>query len=34
VRELNERGKRWGAASACIGGGQGIAVVVENTNAK
>jgi acetyl-CoA acyltransferase 2 len=34
VRELSERGKRWGAASACIGGGQGIAVVVENTNAK
>jgi acetyl-CoA acetyltransferase family protein len=34
VRELNERGKRWGVASACIGGGQGIAVVVENTNAK
>ena len=34
VRELNERGKRWGVASACIGGGQGIAVVVENPNAK
>ncbi len=27
--ELGRRGKRWGVASACIGGGQGIAVVVE-----
>ena len=27
--ELGKRGKRWGAASACIGGGQGIAVLVE-----
>ena len=27
--ELNKRGQRWGVASACIGGGQGIAVVVE-----
>jgi acetyl-CoA acetyltransferase family protein len=27
--ELQRRGKRWGVASACIGGGQGIAVVVE-----
>jgi len=27
--ELGKRGKRWGVASACIGGGQGIAVVVE-----
>jgi len=27
--ELNKRGKRWGVASACIGGGQGIAVIVE-----
>ena len=34
VRELNERGRRWGVASACIGGGQGIAVLVENPNAK
>jgi acetyl-CoA acetyltransferase family protein len=34
VRELNERGKRWGVASACIGGGQGIAIVVENPNAR
>jgi acetyl-CoA acyltransferase 2 len=34
VRELNERGARYGIASACIGGGQGIAVLVENPNAK
>ncbi|HYM80901.1 MAG TPA: acetyl-CoA C-acetyltransferase [Candidatus Limnocylindria bacterium] len=27
--ELAKRGKRWGVASACIGGGQGIAVIVE-----
>ncbi len=27
--ELGRRGKRWGVASACIGGGQGIAIVVE-----
>ncbi|HEY3216897.1 MAG TPA: acetyl-CoA C-acyltransferase [Candidatus Eisenbacteria bacterium] len=27
--ELGKRGKRWGAASACIGGGQGIAVIIE-----
>jgi acetyl-CoA acyltransferase 2 len=29
--EMGKRGKRWGVASACIGGGQGIAVVVERT---
>jgi acetyl-CoA acetyltransferase family protein len=29
LKELRRRGKRWGLASACIGGGQGIAVVVE-----
>jgi len=34
VRELRERGKRFGVASACIGGGQGIAVLVENPDAK
>jgi acetyl-CoA acyltransferase 2 len=28
--ELGRRGKRWGVASACIGGGQGIAVVLEH----
>jgi acetyl-CoA acetyltransferase family protein len=27
--ELARRGKRWGIASACIGGGQGIAVLLE-----
>ncbi len=27
--ELAKRGKRWGAASACIGGGQGIALIFE-----
>ena len=27
--ELGKRGKRWGVASACIGGGQGIAMVLE-----
>src|SRR5436190_4480551 len=27
--ELGKRGKRWGMASACIGGGQGIAMIVE-----
>ncbi len=29
VRELRETGKRYGCASACIGGGQGIAMIVE-----
>ena len=29
VLELGKRSKRWGVASACIGGGQGIAMVVE-----
>jgi len=29
--ELAKRGKRYGIASACIGGGQGIAVLVERT---
>jgi acetyl-CoA acetyltransferase family protein len=29
VHELRRRGERYGLASACIGGGQGIAVVVE-----
>ncbi len=30
ARELQRRGGRWAVASACIGGGQGIAVLVEN----
>ena len=29
--EMQKRGKRWGMASACIGGGQGIAVLLERT---
>jgi acetyl-CoA acetyltransferase len=28
--ELRRRGGRYGVASACIGGGQGIAVIVES----
>jgi acetyl-CoA acetyltransferase family protein len=32
--ELRRRNKRYGLASACIGGGQGIAMIVENTNAQ
>ena len=28
--ELRRRGKRYGLATACIGGGQGIAVIVES----
>jgi acetyl-CoA C-acetyltransferase len=31
ARELRRSGARYGIASACIGGGQGIAVLVENT---
>ncbi|HXZ52744.1 MAG TPA: thiolase family protein [Burkholderiales bacterium] len=31
ARELARSGKRYGIASACIGGGQGIAVLIENT---
>lgn len=30
ARELKRSGLRWGVASACIGGGQGIAMVIEN----
>ena len=33
ARELKRSGLRYGIASACIGGGQGIAVLVENTDA-
>ena len=32
ARELARSGKRYGIASACIGGGQGIALLVENVN--
>jgi len=30
ARELRASGQRWGIASACIGGGQGIALLLEN----
>jgi len=33
ARQLKEIGARWGIASACIGGGQGIALLVENPEA-
>jgi acetyl-CoA C-acetyltransferase len=33
ARELQRSGVRWGIASACIGGGQGIALLLENTAA-
>jgi acetyl-CoA C-acetyltransferase len=34
ARELKRAGLRYGIASACIGGGQGIAVLVENVSAQ
>jgi len=33
ARELKRAGLRWGIASACIGGGQGIALLLENPDA-
>jgi acetyl-CoA C-acetyltransferase len=33
ARELRRRGGRWGIASACAGGGQGIAILIENPDA-
>jgi acetyl-CoA C-acetyltransferase len=33
ARELKQSGLRYGIASACIGGGQGIALLIENTEA-
>ena len=30
LHELKRRGKKYGLATACIGGGQGIAVIVES----
>jgi len=33
ARELKRSGGRYGIASACIGGGQGIAMLIENTDA-
>ena len=29
MHQLERSGKRWGVASACIGGGQGIAMLIE-----
>jgi acetyl-CoA C-acetyltransferase len=31
--QLRRSGKRYGVASACIGGGQGIAMLIENPSA-
>lgn len=33
AREMNARGARYGIAAACIGGGQGTAILLENPNA-
>jgi acetyl-CoA C-acetyltransferase len=33
ARQLKEIGARWGVASACVGGGQGIALLLENPEA-
>ena len=33
AEELRERGLRWGVATLCIGGGQGIAALIENPHA-
>ena len=33
ARQLKEIGARWGLASACVGGGQGIALLIENPEA-
>jgi acetyl-CoA C-acetyltransferase len=33
ARELRRARLRWGIASACIGGGQGIALLIENPDA-
>ncbi|MDO8455431.1 MAG: thiolase family protein [Burkholderiaceae bacterium] len=33
AREMKQAGVRWGIASACIGGGQGIALLLENPDA-
>ena len=34
ARELKRSNLRYGIASACIGGGQGIALLIENTSFK
>ncbi|HEY2977119.1 MAG TPA: acetyl-CoA C-acyltransferase, partial [Burkholderiaceae bacterium] len=33
AREMKARGVRWGISSACVGGGQGMALLIENTEA-
>ena len=33
ARELRRRGLRYGIASACVGGGQGMALLIENPDA-
>ena len=33
ARELQRSGQRWGISSACVGGGQGIALLIENPDA-
>ena len=33
ARELKRRGLRYGISSACVGGGQGMALLIENTEA-
>ena len=33
ARQLRQIGARWGVASACVGGGQGIALLIENPDA-
>ena len=33
ARQLQAAGARWGISSACVGGGQGIALLIENTEA-
>ena len=33
ARQLKEIGARWGVSSACVGGGQGIALLIENPEA-
>ncbi|MEN9830764.1 MAG: Beta-ketothiolase BktB [Pseudomonadota bacterium] len=33
ARELARSSKRYGISSACVGGGQGIALLIENPNA-
>ena len=34
IYELRRMGGRYGLATMCIGGGQGIAVIIENLDAK